>query len=98
MPEAGLRGSIGVHEVRLGAAEPRGSVDVVMKCERPVATGLWAPRCTPKAWGAVVSERGLEPPRDYLPLGPQPGALLSVACQGCISAPVLTLRELAVQA
>ena len=71
-PEPRPSGTTGVHAVQLGAVRPRGSTDMAVRSEGPVVTGLEAIRCTRRACGAVVSERGLEPPRATSPLGPQP--------------------------
>ena len=71
-PEPHPSGSIEVHAVQLGAVRPRTSTDLAVRSEGLVVTGFRAIRCSSRACGAVVSERGLEPPRAISPLGPQP--------------------------
>ena len=45
----------------------------------PVVTGFCASRCILRTLGAVVSERGLEPPRPVRALGPQPRSSLDLS-------------------
>ena len=74
-PEPRRYGSTRVDTVQLGAArcnERQVPTDVVANPQGHVVTGFEDTQCLSEMSDAVVSERGLEPPRDNVPLGPQP--------------------------
>ena len=64
---------------RRSVQQAEGSADLVASSEDPVVTGFQAIRCNPGASDAMVSERGLEPPRPSRALGPQPSISVNIA-------------------
>ena len=68
----GLCGVPRCRSVHLSAVKPKAPADVVASSEDPVVTGFEATPCMTRTHDAMVSERGLEPPRPKRTLGPQP--------------------------
>ena len=70
----GLSGCMRCNSVHLAAERLRWRPGSVLSPTSPAVSDFPTIRCTWRVSSAVVSERGLEPPRGITPLGPQPSA------------------------